>query len=160
MPADAAQGDDPTISLQCRREPVVTGSPRRCLAEFLCLLEGDRPLNAQKSARDLCACVERFHERSITRVEHPKLKPIRSQGHHRSHPLTTERSGSGCPWMLHGLPMSLFCPLLRCIPDQIIDRVFDVVIGFNVFRMTFHNLPLDQFNGSSRIWMRAQIVAK
>src|SRR5258706_5465221 len=69
-------------------------------------------------------------------------------------------AGSGCRLALDGLPAGLSCPVLSSIPNEIIDRVFDVVISLSVIGVTFYNFPLDEFNRSGRIRVGRQIVRK
>src|SRR4029453_9856599 len=62
--------------------------------------------------------------------------------------------------MLHGLPIGLSRPIPRSLPNEIINWVFDVVVSFKVIGVTFDDLPLDEFDGSSRIRVGTQIVTK
>ena len=62
--------------------------------------------------------------------------------------------------MLHGLPIGLSRPVPRSLPNEIINRVFDVVVSLKVIGVTFDYLPLDEFDGSSRIRVSTQIVTK
>ena len=58
------------------------------------------------------------------------------------------------------LSTGVFSPLQRCIPNQIIDRVFDVVIRIHIISVAFDNFALDDLDGTSRVRVSAQVIAK
>src|SRR5882724_3163612 len=62
--------------------------------------------------------------------------------------------------MSRGLPLSLSRPIPRSLPNKIIDRVLEVVIGLKVIGVAFDDLSFDEFDGSGRIRMSTQIVTK
>ena len=62
--------------------------------------------------------------------------------------------------MLHGFPVGLSRPIQSRPPNEIIHRVLDGVVGLQVIGVTFDYLSFDEFDGSGRIRMSAQIVTK
>src|SRR5258705_5808020 len=61
---------------------------------------------------------------------------------------------------LLGLPANVSRPLLRRCPEEIIHRVFDVVVRFHILGVPLRDFALYQLDGSRRIRMSAKIVAE
>ena len=49
--------------------------------------------------------------------------------------------------LVHNLSTGVFSPLQRCIPNQIIDPGFDVVIRIHIISVAFDNFALDDLDG-------------
>ncbi len=51
-------------------------------------------------------------------------------------------------------------PVLDCIPDYVVDRVFDIVVRFHIVTMVTSQLAFDVLNHLRRMRMGTQIVTK
>ena len=58
------------------------------------------------------------------------------------------------------LPADLSRPVRRSIPDQVIDRILDVVVRIYILSVSFCNFALDQLDRLRRVWVRSQVVTK
>src|SRR5262245_7715201 len=61
---------------------------------------------------------------------------------------------------LNEIPARLSGPIQRRIPNQIVDRVLDVVICVGFFGVPLGDFPLDAFDRFGRVGMSAEIVPK